>query len=321
MAGSKLTLATGRRHDTKFLLTGEVRVRDFEIDCIDAGPAPFPIFRDMVNDISYDIGEQAFSHYLIAKDMGKPLTAIPVFPSRFFPQLGVTVNRQAGIREPADLVGKRVGLPSFGYNPGAWLRGILVHQYEVPVEKIIWVEEAEDPFFGKLNYRRPKRFTVEQMSGLQTMGATSGPPRCVPLETGQIDAFIGPGGGFPLVETTRRLFADPYQEIDAYLQRTSVFPINTVMTLKEEVVKAHPQLTRRLMEAFYEAKIRYQAEVLTGAETIHMDIELGELRKRGLFPDQYGMEPNLPAIRMMIQYCYEQGLIRTLYKPEDLFVS
>ncbi len=45
-----------------------------------------------------------------------------------------------------------------------------------------------------------------------------------------------------------------------------------------------------------------------------------ELFDMGLFPDEYGLEPNRAAVRMMVQYCYEQGLIRRLYEPDELFV-
>ena len=320
MADQKITLTTGRRYDTKFLLDGDVQVKGFDIHYHDAGPAPFPVFRDMVTKISYDIGEQAFSHYLMAKDQGKPLTAIPVFPSRFFPQLGITVNRQSGIREPIDLVGKRVAVAGFGYNPAVWMRGILVHQYDVPVEQIVWVEDAEDPFLGGLNYPRSRRFTIEKAEGLVQLLLWSGSSMEL-LESERIDAFIPPGGGPSMTDKTRKLFDDPYAEIRKYVQATSVFPINTVMTLKEEVVKAHPELPGRLLEAFREARGRYHEEVLEGKESDHMHLRVGALREMGLFPDQYGLEPNRQAIRMMIQYCYEQGLIRTLFEPEDLFVG
>ena len=310
MPGSTLRFTTGRRYDTKFLLDGRIKVKGFELEYHDAGPAPWPVFRDMVTTISYDIGEQAFSHYLMAKDQGKPLTAIPAFPSRFFPQMGFTVNRDSGIKEPLDLVGKRVGVAGFGYNPAAWMRGILAHQYDVPVEKIIWVEDAEDRFLKGLNYPRSRKFTIEKGDNLAAL-----------LARGEIDANIPPGAGSPADERTRKLFDDPYGEVRAYLKATGVFPINTVITIKEETVKAYPELPARLMGALHEARLLYHEEVSSGKETNHMGIETGALSNLGLFPDRYGLEPNRQAVRMMIHYCHEQGLIRHLYEPEDLFVG
>jgi len=101
----RLTFTTGMRYDTKFLLTGQVLVRGVDIHYTNAGQAPSANFHDMVTKLSYDIGEQAFSHYLIAKDMGKALTAIPVFVSRFFPFTGARVSRKANISRPQDLAG------------------------------------------------------------------------------------------------------------------------------------------------------------------------------------------------------------------------
>lgn len=309
MADRKLTLVTGRRYETKFLLDGTIKVRDFDVECIDAGPAPWPVFRDMVTTISYDVGEQAMSHYLLAKDRGKPLTAIPVFTSRFFPQMGVTINRSSGIRDPRDLIGKRVGVAGFGYNPAAWIRSILTHQYDVPVERIIWVEDAEDRFLAGLDYPRSRRFTVERAAGVADL-----------VLKGELDANIPAGGGPAPTETTTKLFDDPYAEIRAYVRDTGVFPINTVMTLKQEVADRYPDLPARLMEAFTQARALYMDEVRSGKETDHMGIQTSALFDMGLFPDEYGLGPSRNAVRMMITYCYEQGLIRKLYEPEDLFV-
>ena len=136
-----MRFATRRRYDAKFLMDGSVAVEEFDIEYMDYhGPGGMTkFFREMVTELPYEIGEQAFAHYLIAKDRGKPLTAIPVFPSRFFPHLGLSVRNGSGIETPRDLVGKKVAAPDWGFNPAVWMRGILAHQYDVPIEKINWV--------------------------------------------------------------------------------------------------------------------------------------------------------------------------------------
>lgn len=334
MTSQSLTFVTGARYDTKFLIDGTVAVRGFDVEFIDAGAAPvtattgrvsfqlrgekryagapFAAFRDMITTIPYDIGEQAFSHYLIAKDQGKPLTAIPAFPSRFFPQLGATVRRALAeeIRTPADLAGRRVGVPSFGYNPAVWLRGILADRYAVPVEEIIWVEERSDPLFDGLDYPRPTRYRVERADNLMER-----------LVAGELDAVFPPGGGPPTNETVDKLFADPLAEIERYVRDTSVFPINTVITLKRSVVDAHPELPARLMEALSAARERYHAEIAAGAETDHMGLDTGWLGGLGLFPDRYGLEANRSAVQALVDYCHQQGVIRTRFTPEDLFCT
>ncbi|MGK2942338.1 MAG: ABC transporter substrate-binding protein [Immundisolibacter sp.] len=317
---ARLTFPTAGRYDTRFLLEGAVPVAGFELDFLPVGPAPWPLFRDMVTDLSYDIGEQALSHYLIARDQGVPITAIPVFPSRFFPQFGITVNVGSGITTPADLAGKRVGVLSFGYNPAAWLRGILERYHGLDPQSVIWVEDADDPFFGPLRYPRPARFRIERMAGLAE-GLFDG-PRIRPLaalEDGRLDAFIAPGGGAPCTDRSRPLFPDRATLVRDYVGAGGAFPINTVITLRQSTVRRHPDLAGALCRAFVEARRRYHAEITAGREPDHMGVATADLRASGLFPDAYGIGPNRAAIETLIGYCHAQGVITRAPAPETLF--
>jgi len=320
MAVPKLRFATHRRYDTKFLMDGVVQVEGFDIEYLDyRGPGGMTgFFRDMVTVLSYDIGEQAFAHYMIAKDQGKPITAIPVFPSRLFPLTAISVNKNSSVRSPRDLVGKKVGAPDWGFNPAVWMRGILAHQYDVPVERITWLVNENEPLFRGLNYPHSKRFEIKTIQLDDDAAAHGFPPL---LESGVVDAVIHAGGGIPPTEGCSKLFEQPYQEIRAYVAEAGVFPINTVITLKDSVVKAHPELPGRLMEAWRKAQRYYDEELRSGKETHHMGLEVEVLREMNLFPQEYGLYKNRRAIQMMIQYCYEQGLIQTLFEPEDLFVE
>jgi len=321
----KLMFATGKRYgtkiryDTKFLMNGTVGVKGFDIQYPEGGIDDMtPVFHNMVTDLSYDIGEQAFAHYLIAKDRGKPLTAIPAFPSRIFPHFGVSVNRGSGIESPEDLVGKRVGFSDWGFNPAVWMRGILTHQYDVPIERIIWVVDKHEPLFYGLDYPHSRRFQIEKIDVPE--GRSRGFRGL--MHEGFVDALFTAAAGIPSDEQARKLFDDPYAEIRAYVAQTGVFPLNTVVTIRDDVVAKHPDLPQALMDAWNEADRRYIEELRTGdEEAYHMNLDVRALESMGVFPIGYGLEPNRPAIRMMIQYCYEQGLIRTLFEPEDLFAE
>jgi hypothetical protein len=52
------------------------------------------------DDPIYDIGELALSTYFQAVDFGKEITALPIFPSRFFPHSQISNNVNAGIGAP-----------------------------------------------------------------------------------------------------------------------------------------------------------------------------------------------------------------------------
>ena len=47
---------------------------------------------------------------------------------------------------------------------------------------------------------------------------------------------------------------------------------------------------------------------------------LDTLRKLGIFPRSHGLDLYGDTMRMLVQYLYEQGLIKRLWKLEELFV-
>jgi 4,5-dihydroxyphthalate decarboxylase len=275
-------------------------------------------FHDMVTKLSYEIGEQAFAHYLIAKDQGKPLTAVPIFPSRFFPHPGLSVARGAGIHSPKDLEGKRVVVPDWGYNPGVWMRGILAHQYGVALETIHWLEDEREPLFHGLSYPRDSRYDVKKTAFPEAQRDRFHGMLAL-LESAEADAVIMASGGIPETAKTRKLFEDPYAEIGSYVSTTGVFPINTVVTLREDVVARHPGLPGRLMQGWREAAGLYRQAVERGDETEYMGLGIARLKEMGVFPSEHGIPQNRPAIELMVQYCHEQGLIRRRFEPEELF--
>ena len=317
---SKLTYPTAGRYDTQFLLDGTVPVEGFELEFMGMGVLPWPLFRDMVTKLSYDIAEQAISHYLIALDQGKPLTAIPVFPSRFFPQLGTTVNKDSGIHSPADLAGKRVAVCGFGYNPAAWMRGILENYYQVPVKDIIWVVDGDNPFLEGLNYQPAEGYKIEAIDGFTSELMTEkGVHQVAALEDGRIDALIAPGGGAPTTGNTRRLFDNPQQELREFVATTGIYPINTVMTLRQSTVDANPGLPAALMNSFNKVRGLYHDQLAADGPGDHMGVSTAELAHMGVFPDQYGIEANRTSLEAIIGYCYQQGLIRTQFAVEEIF--
>jgi 4,5-dihydroxyphthalate decarboxylase len=304
----KLTMFTNDRYASSYLIGGQVPVNGFDIEFITPGPhGPGTIFNDMVRAQPYDISELPLANYIIARDLGMSLTAAPVFPTMFFPQLGIMVNRNAGIQGPLDLAGKRVGVSGFSSSPAVWLRGILFHHYDLPSEQIIWVE-AEPNSMSGVAFHRSRRYNVEKTEQRLMQQ----------LEEGRIDALILPEGAVP-TDNIDHLFSNELGEVRAHLKATGVFPPNSVLVIKEATSKANPGLGKALLKAYDEAVRRYSQDAAD--DDRHMGLYVGELRTVGLFPYPTGLAANRTAIRMMVHYCYEQGLIETLFEPEDLFVS
>ncbi len=64
----------------------------------------------MLRHREFDVAEMSLSSYTVSMFREpRPFVAIPIFPSRFFRHSCIYVNADAGIREPKDLIGKRIG--------------------------------------------------------------------------------------------------------------------------------------------------------------------------------------------------------------------
>jgi 4,5-dihydroxyphthalate decarboxylase len=322
MSTRQVTFAINQRPDSRFYFDGEAPLKGFDGIMVER-PKSWTFYVDMVTDVPWDVADLAFSHYLIAKDLGKPLTAVPAFQLRFFPHSGLTVRKDAGINTPADLVGKRVGVHDWGINPAVWLRGALTHQYEVPTERITWAESAAAPSFPGLTYPRSRRYTIEQWTPRPEVAHSQRDSYGLAeaLETGAVDAVALTGLGQAETERSRRLFADPAAEARRYVEQTGVFPINTVFVLKQETAERLPDLGPTVLETASVALEKYTAEIDRDGAPNHTYVPVSLAKEMGQYPFRHGLEANRAAIQMMIAYCYEQGLIKTLYRPEDLFVA
>lgn len=294
--------------ETKFILNGQAPIEGFDVELINLGAGAAGSFREMVTTIPYDIGQLPLTNYIIARDLGISVIALPVATNYFYPVTGLLVSRQSGIDSPAKVAGKRIGVPlGFASNPAVWLRGILNHQFDISSESITWVEGERDSL-ADLSYVRSNRYKIDKRQGLMDL-----------LEKGEIDGMVVGGADATETAGVTKVVQEPYPLLDDYVRSTAVFPINTLLVLKESSVKAHPGLVPAVMDAFHRASDMYhRAEPDDG---LHLGLRVGQLRRMGLFPYKHGIETNRKAVRMMVQYLYEQGLIRSHFEPEELFAA
>src|SRR4051812_18310004 len=96
----------------------------------------------MCRELPYDVTEMAATTYLVAREHGKPFTALPVFLTRGFHHRAV-LAREPG--DPRQLEGTRVGV-NRGYTvtTGVWARGILASEYGVDLDRVTWVRSDEE---------------------------------------------------------------------------------------------------------------------------------------------------------------------------------
>lgn len=320
----RVTIGIGHRYDSLYLRNGVVRVEGFEVAypsppekskpqaAVKGYVAPSSIFTAVATKAVYDVGELALSTYFQAVEYGKEITAIPVFPSRFFPHSQIAVHSDAAIHEPKDLARKRFGVGFFSKNYAVWLRGILREQYNVPGEDLVWIEDEREHFS---QYRPPARFTVDKAPEGETLGSL--------LESGNIDALTAPRAPQRSKSSkVRALFEDPYAEIGRYFQRYSLFPINTVLTIPKAAHEKHPNLAGAVFAAFEKALELYREEIRKGSrDDEHGGLSLHRLEdEAGVRLPGYGFKANRENLRTMLRYCHEQGIIQKRYRPEDIFL-
>jgi 4,5-dihydroxyphthalate decarboxylase len=305
----QLTFA-GQVYDrTQALIDGTVNPEGLELNWLVLNYAE--IWRRMLNDYDFDASELSLSSYLIARSIGKPLIAIPVFPARTFRHSYVFINRNSGITQPSDLIGKRVGVADFQQTATVWMRGILQHQYNVPLEKIHWFTWAKT----RMQIELPKQYRIEEI-----------PPHKNPeemLRKGELDAVIL-AAMFPSLlqgtAETARLFEN-YKEVEqGFYQKTKIFPIMHTVAMREELWKEHPWIAVSLMKAFQQAKeIAYSRLVDLNAYKISLiwmrDVVREQQSVVGPDPWAYGFEKNRHVLEAIAGYLFEQGLIK---KPLDL---
>ena len=94
----------------------------------------------MAGGEGFDLAEMSLSEYICRHDAKQnPFVALPVFPSRVFRHSMITVNRKT-VRTPADLAGKRIGVPLYTMTAAVFQRGMLQHDHGIDLSTVHWVE-------------------------------------------------------------------------------------------------------------------------------------------------------------------------------------
>jgi 4,5-dihydroxyphthalate decarboxylase len=303
----QFTMTVALAHRTTWEIVRRARIPGVTLDIVHDGTTPSnQVYTLLAQKHEWDIGEIAFSTFFMAQDLGSDDIGLPIFSSRMAPHSGLWVRPECGIHESRDLVGKRVGCNSWGTNYSVWTRGILTHQYDVSIQAITWVQSVAE---HRGDYALPRRFPIELVPGNLRSEAL--------LAQGRIDAAaMASGSTGPQASAGRALFANPAAELRAYADRWNVVPVNTVLTIKRTVAAQYPELPQMLLDAMTAARSAQRAEAPNVEDAIFQPLE----RDLGRDLTGYGFAANRPAIREMIAYSYEQGIIRRLYDPEELFV-
>lgn len=313
MSDLKLTLACGDYEITRPLTDGTVKAEGIEF-VPDTRYGARDRHWAMAKDNAYDVCEFNAPAYIMARDRGFAWTALPVFAHRRFRHGFIFVNPKSGIKQPSDLIGKRVGGTNFQPAGNVYMRGVLEEEYGVPHDSIHWfTERGED-----IDFEPHKGLKIDRIKAGQTLDAM--------LLSGELDARLEPEYPQPFLDGDPRcvqLFADPKPVEIEYYKRTGIFPIMHVTVVKREVVDKNPWVVKSLMDAFEKAKAIAMKRVENPrvnplAFWAHAWFE----QKRLLGPDpwQYGLTPsNRKTLEKLVKYTRMQGLISREWGVDELF--
>nr|MDP2192148.1 ABC transporter substrate-binding protein [Rhodoferax sp.] len=320
MSKLKLSLGCWNYDRTRALMDGSVQPDGIDLNYLNM-PVEETFFR-MLRHQEFDAAEMSLSSYTVALSRPQPpFVAIPIFPSRFFRHSCIYVNADAGIREPKDLIGKRVGNPEYQMTAPVWIRGILSDHYGVPVDSVTYCTggEEEPGRPEKLKLDLPDNIRVEPIGPTQTLSQMLLDGEIDALYTARMPSSFLRGGG-----RVKRLFENYVDVERQYFRDTGIFPIMHTVAIRRDVYEANRWVAQSLYKAFVEAQRRTYEDLQETAAlktmlpwlTAHLEDARKEMGD-DFWP--YGLERNRKSLATFLRYHFEQGLSRRLLTPDELF--
>lgn len=315
-----MTLACWNYDRTRALIDGRVHAEGINLNIVEL-PVEETFFR-MLRHREFDAAEMSLSSYVLSLfTPERPFVAIPVFPSRLFRHSGIYINTASGIREPKDLIGRKVGNPEYQLTANVWIRGILAEHYGVPVNGVAYYTggQEEPGRVEKSRLQLPPDIRIERIGPTETLASM--------LASGTIDALYAPKAPSTLrtaPDRVKRLFADVLTVERDYFRRTQIFPIMHTLVIRRELYERHRWVATSLFKAFTAAQRQTYADLdETSALKSMLPWLIAHLddTRREMGDDfwPYGLEPNRQVLETFLRYSHEQGLAKERLSPEQLF--
>ncbi|MCC6775200.1 MAG: hypothetical protein IT537_00955 [Hyphomicrobiales bacterium] len=319
----ELSIALSDNERTQPLIEG--RISPQGIALIPTVVHPSEMFWRQLRFAEFDISEMSMSSLIISASRGDTRwVAIPVFTMRRFFHTGIIVRKDSGIATPAELRGKRIGVPEYQQTWAIWSRGVLQHEFGVHAREIAWFMERnpDKSHGGATGFAAPEGVRVHQIPPTTSMGEM--------LVRGELDGALHYLQEKNLVDrstvdvsgVTRHLFPDPAAEGRRFYAKTGLFPINHTVVIKRALLERQPWVALNLYHAFVAAK----EEIAQSAQAhLRWYFESGLLDagiKRTLAehdPLAYGFKAARPVLDTVAQYVHEQGLSARRVGLDELF--
>lgn len=318
----KLSFATADLPHTQAIRAGRIQFEGITPDFIKVEPQ-IAAYRRMVRNVEFDVCELAPTTYIMARALGAPFIALPIFVGRGFHHGGLVVRPDANIKVPKDLEGKKVGVRAYSVTTGVWTRGILIDEYGLDTSKVTWVVDDEEHVTQlklppNVVHAPEGSSLVEMMSKGEIQAGFSGPAGLgrAGKPTAGWEAKNIPEANYPdLFPNAKELEAEWYK-------RTGIYPMHGTLVVKESVLKEHPWVARSLYDAYSAAKAEWLKELHSGKANAATDTKLRGLTKIvGPDPLPYGIDLNRASIEALESFAFKQKLSLRRMSIPDLFVD
>lgn len=282
-----LRIAIGDYPHTLPLKRGDIASPMLKLDFVEMKPM-HTAFKPMVREHAFDVSELALVTVLQAKAYKKGLTLLPAAMLSRFQHHTCLYNSARGELRLADLAGKRIGVRSYSQTTGAYIRGILENDYGVDLSDVQWVTfedghvaEAKDPE--------------------DVIRAQAGQDITQMLIDGELDAAIY-GAAMPDDPRLKSVIPDPDAAAQAWYKKHGVIPVNHMVVVTDELMRAQPQAVAEFYRLLEESKAK-----------------AGLPKTGAIDATPFGREANRPCLELLISYAVQQNLIPQSLAVDDLW--
>jgi 4,5-dihydroxyphthalate decarboxylase len=319
-----LSIALSDNPNTRPLIDGDIEPEGIALTATVIHPSE--MFWRQLRFAEFDVSEMSMSSLFISTARGQtPWLALPVFTTREFFHTRILVRADAGIEKPADLRGKRVGVPEFQQTAAIWGRGVLESEFGVhPREMEFFMERVADKSHGgATGFKAPPGVTVHQIPASTNIGEM--------LTRGELDATLLYLTHRNLVDRSRidlakdprvrPLFPDRAAEGRRYYAKTGIYPINHTVIVRRTLIEQHPWIALNLYTAFAAARAKVLAAGQDALASFFETGGVGEDVRRALANDPmaYGVKATRKVMETIADYVHAQGLTDRRVKIEELF--
>jgi 4,5-dihydroxyphthalate decarboxylase len=274
----------------------------------------------------FDVSEMSMSSLMMITAQGdKRFYGIPVFTTRYFFHTKILVRKDAKIDSPADLKGKRVGVPEYQQTAALWIRGALENEFGVaPKDMTHFMERLPSrSHAGAVGFKAPPGVTINQIPAEKGIGSM--------MVSGELDACMFYIRNQNLIDRSsedlnnhpdiKPLFPDSAAEGIRYYRKTGIYPINHGMVIKREVAEKHPWAVLNILKAFSQAN-----DIAERERREHVNYHL----ETGLVPPEYrqafskqiithGLKANRETLESAAKYSNQQSLTPRVITVDELF--